>query len=110
MRLGVADGNRTRDLLHCRRTLCAKSHSNGVIDCHSEPLLVLLQVRHFICSAAQLFADNIYMSAASPSRWNGYSGKSSFSLRRNINSSYEQHPYDKSQGKKIYTSLRNVQN
>ncbi len=43
MRLGVADGNRTRDLLHCRRTLYAKSHSNGVIDCHSEPLLVLLQ-------------------------------------------------------------------
>jgi hypothetical protein len=37
-------GNRTRDLLHCRRTLYAKSHSNGVIDCHSEPLLVLLQL------------------------------------------------------------------
>jgi hypothetical protein len=35
MRLGVADGNRTRDLLHCRRTLYAKSHLNGVIDCHS---------------------------------------------------------------------------
>ena len=46
MRLGVADGNRTRDLLHCRRTLYAKSHSNGVIDCHSEPLLVLLQLPH----------------------------------------------------------------
>jgi hypothetical protein len=46
MRLGVAIGNRTRDLLHCRRTLYAKSHSNGVIDCHSEPLLVLLQLPH----------------------------------------------------------------
>ena len=46
MRLGVADGNRTRDLLHCRRTLYAKSHSNGVINCHSEPLLVLLQLPH----------------------------------------------------------------
>ncbi len=42
-RLGVAAGNRTRDLLHCRRTLYAKSHSNGVIDCYSEPRLVLLQ-------------------------------------------------------------------
>ena len=46
MRLGVADGNRTRNLLHCRRTLYAKSHSNGVIDCHLEPLLVLLQLPH----------------------------------------------------------------
>ena len=46
MRLGVAVGNRTRDLLHCRRTLYAKSHSNGVINCHSEPLLVLLQLPH----------------------------------------------------------------
>jgi hypothetical protein len=45
MRLGVAVRNRTQDLLHCRRTLYAKSHSNGVIDCHSEPLLVLLQCR-----------------------------------------------------------------
>ncbi len=33
-----------RDLLHCRRTLYAKSHSTGVIDCYSEPRLVLLQL------------------------------------------------------------------
>ncbi len=39
----VSVGNRTRDLLHCRRTLYAKSHSNGVIDYYSEPRLVLLQ-------------------------------------------------------------------
>ncbi len=39
----VAVGNWTRDLLDCRRTLYAKSHSNGVIDCYSEPRLVLLQ-------------------------------------------------------------------
>ncbi len=44
-RLGVAAGNRTRDLLHCRRILYAKSHSNGVIDCYSEPRLVLLQYK-----------------------------------------------------------------
>jgi hypothetical protein len=36
-------GNRTWDLLHCRRTLYAKSHSNGVTRCYSEPRLVLLQ-------------------------------------------------------------------
>jgi hypothetical protein len=40
----VSVGNRTRDLLHCRRTLYAKSHSNGVIDCYLEPQLVLLQL------------------------------------------------------------------
>ena len=44
MRLGVAAGNRTRDLLHCRRTLYAKSHSNGVIDCHLGTSVVLLQL------------------------------------------------------------------
>jgi hypothetical protein len=31
-------------LLHCRRTLYGKSHSNGVINCYSEPCLVLLQL------------------------------------------------------------------
>ncbi len=36
--------NRTRDLLHCRQTLSAKRHSNGVINCYSEPVLVLLQL------------------------------------------------------------------
>jgi hypothetical protein len=39
----VSVGNQTRDLLHCRRTLYAKSHWNGVIDWYSEPRLVLLQ-------------------------------------------------------------------
>jgi hypothetical protein len=44
MRLGVADGNRTRDLLHCRRTLYAKSHSNGVTEHYLGTSVVLLQL------------------------------------------------------------------
>jgi hypothetical protein len=34
----------TLDLLPCRQTLLAMSHSNGIIDCYSEPQLVLLQL------------------------------------------------------------------
>ena len=34
--LGVHPWDRTRDLLHGRRALYAKSHSNGDINCHSE--------------------------------------------------------------------------
>jgi hypothetical protein len=44
-----AGGNRTRDLLHCRRALYAKSHSNGVFSCHSGSQLVLLQK---VCSGS----------------------------------------------------------
>ncbi len=44
----ISVGNQTRDLLHCRRTLYAKSHSNGVINCYSEPQLVLLQLPFFV--------------------------------------------------------------
>ena len=58
MRLGVAVGNRTRDFLHCRRTLYAKSHSNGVIDCHSEPLLVLLQRQLYMIAASGFLSIN----------------------------------------------------
>ncbi len=43
----VSVGNRIRDRLHCRRTLDAKSHSNGVLDCYSEPRLVLIQYRDY---------------------------------------------------------------
>jgi hypothetical protein len=41
-------GNLTRDLLHCRRTLYAKSHSNGILSCHSGSQLVLLRYNHDI--------------------------------------------------------------
>ncbi len=44
MRLGVAVENRTRDLLHCRRTLYAKSHSNGVTKHYLGTSVVLLQL------------------------------------------------------------------
>ena len=44
MRLGVADGNRTQDFLHCRRTLFAKSHSNGVTKHYLVTSFVLLQL------------------------------------------------------------------
>jgi hypothetical protein len=37
----ASQGNRTRDLLQCRRTLYAKSHSNGVVHCYSEPPVLL---------------------------------------------------------------------
>jgi hypothetical protein len=43
LRMLHLSGNRTRDLLHCRRTLYAKSHSNGVSSCHSGSQHVLLQ-------------------------------------------------------------------
>ncbi len=36
-------GNGNRYPLHCRRTLYAKSYSNGATNCYSEPYLVLLQ-------------------------------------------------------------------
>ncbi len=44
MHLSRESKNRTQDLLHCRQTLSAKRHWNGVINCHSEPGLVLLQL------------------------------------------------------------------
>ena len=47
MRLGVAAGNRTRDLLHCRRTLYAKSHSNGVTKHYLGTSFVLLHPKDF---------------------------------------------------------------
>jgi hypothetical protein len=44
MHLSQESKNRTQDLLHCRQTLSAKRHWNGVINCYSEPGLVLLKL------------------------------------------------------------------
>ncbi len=46
----ISVGNRTQDLLHCRRTLYAKSRSNSVINWYSEPQLLLLQ--YCLCGTA----------------------------------------------------------
>jgi hypothetical protein len=61
MRLGVAVGNRTRDLLHCRQTLYAKSHSNGVTKHYLGTSIVLLQIPTSVtfCFCQISFLDEI---------------------------------------------------
>jgi hypothetical protein len=52
----VSVGNQTRDLLHGRRTLHAKSHLKGVTNYYSEPQLVLLQSCLFVTGSSP-YAD-----------------------------------------------------